>query len=287
MVKVSIIIPAYNEEETVGDCIKTLLRQSYKNFEIIIVDDGSVDETTQIVKEFIKKDRRVRLIKGQHKGPGFSRNIGAKKAKGKILVFVDADMTFDKDFIKYLIEPILNKETIGTENLQIASNQENIWSKCWGLYFNNERFIGKKAGGYIFRAILKKEFDKMGGFDPTYGYADDQTFFIKYGIRPLGVSKAICYHENPGTLKEVYKQSIWIGASLNNPIFFIPLIKYLLLSALIVISPILIPILAFKKAYKNKYFNLLVPWMLIFMAVRYFGTIVGIFNKVVKGKNTR
>ncbi|MCW8966769.1 MAG: glycosyltransferase family 2 protein, partial [Candidatus Pacearchaeota archaeon] len=102
MTKLSIVIPVYNEEKYIGKCLESLNKQTYKNFEIIIIDDGSTDKTVEIIKKF-----DVHLIKGKHKGTAFSRNLGAKSAKGEILIFIDADMTFDKDYLKNLIKPIL------------------------------------------------------------------------------------------------------------------------------------------------------------------------------------
>lgn len=288
--KLSIIIPVYNEEENISKCIESLRKQSYKNFEIIVVDDGSTDKTREMVKKF----KKVRLIIGQHKGPGFSRNLGAKKAKGKILVFVDADMTFDKNYLKYLIRPIVEDDVIGTEEVyQLASNLDNVWSKCWGMYSKGPKEILKsfKKGsvryGHIFRAILKLEFEKMGGFDPSLGYADDQTFWIKYQIKPIVATNAKCYHKNPETLKDVYKQSRWIGASINNKTLEMPIVKHLAPILMIPMAPIAIPLLSIRKSYRNKDFKILIPWMLIFMTVRYFGTINGIFRKVYLNKNVR
>jgi len=200
---VSVIVPAYNEEEVIKDCIKTLEDQTYKNIEIIFVDDGSTDKTLKIVGEF--KD--VKIFKQNHKGPGNARNLGAKKSSGSILSFVDADMTFDKDFIRNLIKPIVNDGEIGSiDGVQIALNQDNIWSKCWGRYFVER----KSEYGWVYRAMLKSEFEDMGGFDPKLGYADDRTFFIKYNARSKRVKDAICYHKNADSLKEVFRQSIWI-----------------------------------------------------------------------------
>src|SRR5258708_40324123 len=99
--KVSVIIPVYNEEEVIGECLSSLKKQSAKDFEIIVVDDGSYDSTLEILQAF-----DVRIFKQNHHGPGVARNLGAKHAKGKILVFVDADMTFDRDFVKNLSKPI-------------------------------------------------------------------------------------------------------------------------------------------------------------------------------------
>jgi len=283
MVKTSVIIPVYNEEDCILNCMKSLKKQTYKDFELILVDDGSNDKTREIIKEFMKKNKRVRLIEGEHKGPGFSRNLGVKKSKGKILVFVDADMSFHRNFLKHLLKPVLEGKVIGTENLQIASNPENIWSRCWGHYLNNEKYIGKEdREGLVFRTILKKEFEKMGGFDPSLGYADDLTFYYKYNLRPRTTLNAICYHKNPETLKEVYNQSKWIGASIENkfiqnkisPIF------------LILFSPFFILIITILRCIKKREYSI-ANFMLVFVSVRYFGTIKGIINKNYYRENQR
>ena len=100
---VSVIIPAYNEEGDIELCLKSLKNQSRKKIEVIVVDDGSTDRTVEIVKE-----HKVKLLKQNHGGPGAARNRGAKQAKGEILIFIDADMHFPKDYIKNLIAPIFS-----------------------------------------------------------------------------------------------------------------------------------------------------------------------------------
>src|SRR3989344_6018981 len=100
---ISVIIPVFNEEKTIGECLNSIKDQSYKHMEIIVVDDGSSDSTRNIVKGFSD----IKLLTQSHKGPGQARSLGAANAKGEILVFVDADMTFDKDFIGDLVKPIL------------------------------------------------------------------------------------------------------------------------------------------------------------------------------------
>ncbi len=211
MSKISVIIPVHNEEKDISLCLKSLNEQSFKDFEIIVVDDGSTDNTLGVVKEFSK----VGIIKGQHKGPGFSRNLGARAAKGEILVFIDADMTFDKDYLKNLASPIIkNPKVIGTTHeLEIVKNTSNIWSRCWGkIRVSKEEAKDIK----VFRAIRKDIFLKLGGFDPKYGYADDQSLWFNHKVRPVVAKNAVCYHRNPETLRSVYRQSRWIGASIDN-----------------------------------------------------------------------
>lgn len=275
---VSVIIPVYNEEKDVGECLKSLNGQSYRNIEIIIVDDGSLDKTREVVKSY-----NVKLINGEHKGPGYSRNLGAKIAKGNILIFIDADMTFNRDYIKKMIEPILSKkDTIGTTHEQeIVKNIDNIWSRCWGSIRVSKK---NSKDVTIFRAIRKDKFLQLGGFDPIYGYADDQTLWFKYKIKPEVAPNTICYHKNPENLNGVYKQSRWIGASINNT--EIPVIKYFIPMIMLVLFWIFIPAISIKKCYKNKEF-IIFPWMLIFMIIRYFGTMEGIIRKVYLNKNFR
>ncbi|MFA6023167.1 MAG: glycosyltransferase family 2 protein [Candidatus Pacearchaeota archaeon] len=283
IIEASVIIPAYNEENYILSCLKSIENQSYKKAEIIVVDDGSTDNTKEIIRDFSKKSKiKISLLEQNHGGPGKARNLGAKQAKGKILLFVDADMTFDKEYVKLLVKPILEGKTIGTEEkTQRANNLDNIWSKCWGMYVKGYPETRKK--GNVFRAISKEKFIELGGFDSKYGYADDRTFYFKYGLVSDLVEGAICYHRNSETLKEVYKQSRWIGASYK--IAEIPIINYFIPLIMILISPIMIILMSIRKCYKLKKYSLFIPWMLIFMTARYFGAISGIIRKVYLGKN--
>lgn len=283
------IIPTYNEEKDIGEAIKSLLAQDYPKFEVIVVDDGSIDKTQDIVKKFIRFDKRVRLFQGQHKGPGFSRNLGARLAKGDILVFVDADMTFEKDYLEKITHPIIKNGSIGAEEeFQKANNLDSVWSRCWGSYTKDNRW-GNSSKGYVFRSIRKDKFLQLGGFDPTLGYADDLTFYFKHKIRPDIAKNAFCYHKNPSTLREVYKQSLWIGSSLgnlNNKWINFPIFNIILISILYLLYPLMIIPLSVRKSYKISNFKIILP-MIIFMTVRYFGTLNGILKKIFLKKNTR
>ena len=215
--KVSIIIPTYNEEKVISDCLDSLSQQTYKDVEIIIVDDGSTDRTLEVLSKFSIFNFQFSILKQKHLGPGMARNLGAKKAKGEILVFVDADMTFDSRFIEKLIQPILNDKVIGTfSKEEYVLNKDNVWSRCWNI---NKRLPADKMHpkNYpdtqrVFRAILKKEFEKSGGFKPI-GYIDDYTISENLGIQAIVAPGAIFYHRNPESLSEVFNQARWIGKS--------------------------------------------------------------------------
>jgi glycosyltransferase involved in cell wall biosynthesis len=210
-VKISIIIPTYNEQESIFDCLNSLLAQTLKPTEMILVDDGSTDNTLQIIKKF-----PVKVLTQKHQGPGIARNLGASKASSDILIFVDADMTFDKDFLKNLTLPIIKGKTKGTFNTsEFVSNWDNPWAYCWNLNQNltNKNRLNPASKHDIkdFRAILKTEFDRVGGFTKSGDYTDSQSLSFKLGYKPTPVKDAISFHKNPETLTEVFHQVVWIG----------------------------------------------------------------------------
>ncbi len=285
-VKLSIIIPAYNEEKDIAECLNSLKKQTYTNFEIILVDDGSTDNTINVAKKF----KAVKILKQNHQGPGKARNLGARNSSGEILIFVDADMTFDKDYLKNLIKPLIEdkkRELIGTtHDYEEAKNTKNIWSSMWGKIRISTKDKNPKiyAGDVkIFRAIWKKKFLDMGGFDSKYGYADDQTFWFKYSIKPVLAKNAMCYHNNPETLKATFKQARWIGASWKERylLFRIPIISHLSVIGLFVALPFIILLKSVKEKRKSEY---ALADLIRFYDCKFAGFATGIFRAVYLGK---
>jgi glycosyltransferase involved in cell wall biosynthesis len=208
---VSIIIPTHNEQEHILECLKSLKRQDYHPVEIIVVDDGSTDKTVEIIKSI-----DTAIFQQQHLGAGAARNLGARKAKGEILVFVDADMTFDPDFVSKLIAPIIEGKTIGTfTKEERVSNQDNPWAFSWSVLrgfppgkMHPQNYPNTQP---VFRAILKPEFDRVKGFDSNRGYDDDWSLSEKMGKMATAVPGAIVYHANPGSPEEIYTQAQWMA----------------------------------------------------------------------------
>lgn len=210
---ISIIIPAYNEEDLIAECLESIKSQSCKNLEVIVVDDGSKDRTLEIAKGL-----KVKTMSQYHKGPGSARNLAASHAKGKILVFVDADMIFDKNFIRDLVAPILKGDTIGTfSKNEMNKNSKNVWSACWNINRNlpPDRLIPPDYPSVapVFRAILKTKFESAGGFSTNGEYTDDWSLARKLGAKSTLAKGAVYYHVNPSTPREVWKQARWIGKS--------------------------------------------------------------------------
>lgn len=103
---VSVIVPVYKVEKYLRDCINSLLNQTYKNLEIILIDDESPDNCPLICDEFAAMDMRVSVIHQQNGGAGKARNTGLSRATGKYICFVDSDDLVDKDYVLKLVQAI-------------------------------------------------------------------------------------------------------------------------------------------------------------------------------------
>lgn len=106
---ISIIIPTYNASNCISRCIKSVLSQTYKNIEVIIVDDGSNDETRTIVKEYIRRDSRIKLITQRNSGPSVARINGVKSATGSYVMFVDSDDYISEETAEKIISGFTSK----------------------------------------------------------------------------------------------------------------------------------------------------------------------------------
>lgn len=93
-IKVSVIVPVYNTEPYLEQCIESILGQTLREMEVICVDDGSSDRSVEILKEKSRLDQRLRILTQKNSGGGAARNLGMKHAKGKYLVFLDSDDFF-------------------------------------------------------------------------------------------------------------------------------------------------------------------------------------------------
>lgn len=271
--KVSVIVPTYNEENVIEKCLESLSKQTHKDMEVIVVDDGSTDNTVNRLSNY-----RINLLRQKHKGAAAARNLGAKQAKGEILVFVDADMTFDEDFVKNLIKPIVAGKAIGTfSKEEYVANSEKVWAKCWninrGLPTNKMHRRDYPDTQEVFRAILRAEFEKAGGFDEKAGYTDDWSLSERLGVLAVSALAAVFYHKNPETLKEVFIQSRWMAKRSY---------KLGLVGVMIALVRVSFPVSVVIGVYKY-FVYLLIPFVL-FKLVSDLGQFIGILEFVLLGK---
>ena len=105
----SIIIPCYNAEKYLKRCLNSILNQNYKYFEIIIINDGSTDNSLEIIKEYSEKFQNIKYINQRNQGVAIARNVGINLVQGEKFVFIDADDYISSNYLWYLNEAFKNK----------------------------------------------------------------------------------------------------------------------------------------------------------------------------------
>jgi len=123
---VSIIIPFFNAEKTLSRCIESVVKQSYEQLEIVLINDGSTDRSEEICKSWKNKDQRIRIINKQNNGVSTARNYGIDYATGQFIQFVDADDYIDKQMTELLVEQMRHNEQY---ELVICGFQTNYYQK--------------------------------------------------------------------------------------------------------------------------------------------------------------
>ncbi len=181
--KFSVLIPTLNEEGYVGVLLDSLVKQSYKDFEVIVVDGKSEDKTKRVVSKYLKR-LNLRLIESDKRGPSLQRNIAAKKAKNNHLVFFDADVKPEKKFLEKLAQNIKKKNLDAASAWNIPLSDRVIDKVFFGLanIFVLQLF-GKiiPAGVGTFIYMRKSVFKKIGGFDEEVVFGEDFEFLKRLG----------------------------------------------------------------------------------------------------------
>jgi glycosyltransferase involved in cell wall biosynthesis len=146
---VSVIITVYNKEKYLDSCIKSIVNQDYRELEIIIIDDGSNDKSTEIINNWIPMDNRIKLYSQKNSGVSISRNNGIKKAHGEYILFVDGDDMLENNAInKLVITALKTKSDIIVSNFIYKQNSGTIKNNTIGNYIINEKNIFRTQTKY-------------------------------------------------------------------------------------------------------------------------------------------
>ena len=121
----SIIIPVYNVEKYLEDCLNSVYNQSYDNYEVIIINDGSTDNSSKVIEKY-KKNKNTIIIKQKNKGLSTSRNIGIKHSTGEYLIFLDADDYLELDSLKILNNNIKNEDILRFQIIEVNENKDKL-----------------------------------------------------------------------------------------------------------------------------------------------------------------
>ena len=183
---ISIIVPVYNSEQTLNRCIDSILGQTYRNFELLLINDGSKDRSGEICDEYARKDSRVKVFHKENGGVSSARNVGLDNASGEWITFVDSDDRIGQNFLKNLVLYSTNVDlVIGPYVCESSDIRE---SSCIpeGLYDNVNSFLSNWISNVVLRSpwgkLLKKSLIASLRFDIKLQIGEDSVFmFTFYG----------------------------------------------------------------------------------------------------------
>ncbi|AFY38359.1 glycosyl transferase family 2 [[Leptolyngbya] sp. PCC 7376] len=173
--EVSIILCTYNRAHCLLDCLQSVLAQDFQNWELIVVDDGSSDETFNVINPLLQKDQRIRYIKHQNRKVGFSRNAGIQASFGKYITFIDSDDLYLPHHISSRVDYMHSHEDI-----DILSGGLEVKGDVWvSDYYQRDKKISIYdcvAGGTFFGK--REVYFELKGFQPKE-YGDDTDFWAR------------------------------------------------------------------------------------------------------------
>ena len=226
---VSIIMPAYNSSRWISDSIQSVFEQNYVQWELLIVDDGSTDNTKNIVKDFLN-DKRIKYFYQDNYGPAVARNLGISKASGKYLAFLDSDDLWKPNKLELQLNYLKNNPDcclIHTNYSTFESNTQNSkpfrqtpWFSNWD---ENERLLMFDTIGTLTVFTKTQLIKNLGGFRNDFHGTEDWDLWIRvskegkisklhdntayYRIHPEGISQSFDKHLIE--LDKVYNQHVF------------------------------------------------------------------------------
>lgn len=203
--KISVIVPVYNTEEYIGNCVESVLMQTYADFELILIDDGSSDKSWEICQAICKKDHRIRLIQQEHKGVSAARNIGMNAAEGKYLFFLDSDDVIHPQLLEGLYNLQEENHSVITsagwnESMDDFNKKSESWKTKAEFIWKSAHLDGEKAIKYCLIRDMEISLCGIGGkmilhkaaenirFDEDLTHSEDTWFLYQLFVNGADVS---------------------------------------------------------------------------------------------------
>lgn len=223
----SIVVPVYNVEQYLEKCINSVLSQTYQDFELILVDDGSKDSSGMICDRFAQQDARIKVIHKQNAGVSVARNIGIEQAKGKFICFIDSDDWIEKTYLQQANDEISDFDILFFGSMwhyedgssrslsarpgqyRYKSHEAIIHLLENDIYVNYFGFTWNK----IFRRDIIEKFDIR--FIESLAISEDEVFTLAYcnHIHSLRIIEAPLYHylwKSQGLTHKIRKANEWL-----------------------------------------------------------------------------
>lgn len=208
--EISVIVPVYNAEKYLERCIESVLRQTYKDFELILVNDGSKDSSLVICREYERADERIKVIDKPNGGVSSARNAGIDNARGKMLTFIDSDDYLSDNFLELFgdfesIDICSQGAVIEYQDRPDKIDRHTVGGKCSKTQFLEEMYktLFTTPWAKLYSAKIIK--DNNLRFDENFSYAEDRLFNAAFfnKCETYRLSKGIGYHythDNPSAL---------------------------------------------------------------------------------------
>ena len=199
---VSVLVPAYNAEKTIKRCIDSIICQTYYNIELIVVDDGSSDETLSILSDYSKRDNRIVIKSQSNQGVASARNACLKEANGDYILYIDADDWIESNMIQRMVDLIGNADIVlcGNDNSETPDNVSfvpKVQIECWDQQKQMIEFMKhKRMTGMLWNKLIRRKIANGIWFDEKTGFGEDAQFLwqILKRSKKMIITNEILYH---------------------------------------------------------------------------------------------
>jgi glycosyltransferase involved in cell wall biosynthesis len=202
----SIVLPVFNDAETIIECLQSLCKQTYENYEIVVVDDGSTDSTPSLLRDFSSFNKRIRIISTTHVGTSEAKNIGLQSSHGVVIFFAEGDAIYDPNYLDEAIkcldlddntggvcvlgEPWMVRDTFATRSMYAEK------------MIIHEMIREGRLEPYYSWVFPRRVLEEVGVFDPRLSQAEDRDLFArvkKRGYKIGLVQKVLWRHKRDET----------------------------------------------------------------------------------------
>jgi len=214
--RVSVVVCAYNAADTLDDCLTALDHQTYPDYEVLVVNDGSRDRTSEIAR----RHPRVRIIDIPNGGLSAARNVGLGHASGEIVAYTDADTRADRDWLTYLVQPFLTSDVVGSGGPNVIPSDDSPIAQCIARapggpthVLLNDRIAEHVPGCNM--AFRRAALLAIGGFNPIYLRAGDDVD-VCWRLQARGwkigfASAALVWHHHRSSIRAYWRQQLGYG----------------------------------------------------------------------------
>lgn len=190
---ISIIVPVYNVEKYLRKCLDSILSQTYSDFELLLIDDGSKDQSGVICDEYAVKDSRIRVFHKENGGVSSARNLGIEQAKGEWITFIDSDDWVDADYLaNFTMDSDLCVQGYYCGERLCRYDDDYVESHVGAIYMKRGYVQGPYCKLFMVSIILNNQIR----FDEKLSYGEDILFLMQYSLcsQSMRVTSACSYH---------------------------------------------------------------------------------------------